>query len=94
MARNYKQIKHTNMTNVQTELKEFTFNIDQKVEMWTRSTKHIKAETLEQAEQIIRDQMNEGSIYEDLDEYQFLYDTHKDLDIIEVFNQDGNIINK
>ncbi len=82
------------MTNVQTELKEFTFNIDQKVEMWTRSTKHIKAETLEQAEQIIRDQMNEGSIYEDLDEYQFLYDTHKDLDIIEVFNQDGNIINK
>jgi hypothetical protein len=38
--------------------------------------------------------MNEGSIYEDLDEYEFLYDTHKDLDIIEVLNQDGNIINK
>lgn len=82
------------MTNTQTQTKEFTFNIDQKVEMWTRSTKHIMAETREQAEQIIRDQMNEGTIYEDLDQYEFLYDTQTDLDIIEVLNQDGNIINK
>lgn len=82
------------MTQTQTQTKQFTFNIDQKVEMWTRSTKHITAETYEQAEQIIKDQMNEGSIYEDLDEYEFLYDTQRDLDIIEVLNQDGNIINK
>jgi hypothetical protein len=94
MARNHKQINKHTMKNVQTELKEFTFNIDQKIEMWTRSTKHITAETYEQAEQIIKDQMNEGSIYEDLDEYEFLYDTQRDLDIIEVLNQDGNIINK
>lgn len=82
------------MTNEQTQKQYFLFHIDQKIEMWTRSTKNIKAETLEQAEQIIRDQMNEGSIYEDLDEYEFLYDTQRDLDIIEVLNQDGNIINK
>jgi hypothetical protein len=82
------------MNTTQTQTKEFTFNIDQKIEMWTRSTKYIKAETLEQAEQIIRDQMNEGTIYEDLDEYEFLFDTQKDLDIIEVLNEDGNIINK
>lgn len=73
--------------------KEFTFFIDQKIEMWTRSTKHIQAQSLQEAEQIVREQMDKGELYENLDEYEFLYDTHKDLDIIEVLNQDGKTIN-
>ena len=76
-----------------TTLKEFTYHIDQKIEMWTRSTKHIQAESQEQADKIIQDQIQLGEIYEDLDEYDFLYDTQKDLDIVEIFNQDGNQIN-
>jgi hypothetical protein len=87
-----KQIKPTNMTNTQTQQKEFTYFIDQKIELWTRSTKHIKADTLEQADQIIQDQIKDGIIYEDLDEYEYLYDTHKDLDIIEILNEQGNLI--
>lgn len=81
------------MQNIKTN-QEFTFFIDQKIEMWTRSTKHIQAQSLEEAEQIVREQMDKGELYEDLDEYEFLYDTHKDLDIIEVLNQDGNILNQ
>lgn len=87
-----KQIKLINMTNTQTQQKEFTYFIDQKIELWTRSTKHIKADTLEQADQIIQDQIKDGIIYEDLDEYEYLYDTHKDLDIIEILNEQGNLI--
>lgn len=73
---------------------EFTFFIDQKVEMWTRSTKHIQAQSLQEAEEIVREQMNKGELYENVDEYEFLYDTHKDLDIIEVISPNGDIINK
>jgi hypothetical protein len=80
------------MTNTQTQLKEFTFNIDQKVEMWTRSTKHIKAETYEQAEKILKEQYFKGEIFENLDEYEYLHDTQEDLEVIEVLNKDGNLI--
>ena len=80
------------MTNTQTQQKEFTYFIDQKIELWTRSTKHIQADTQEQADQIVQDQIKEGVIYEDLDEYEYLYDTHKDLDIIEILNEQGNLI--
>lgn len=73
---------------------DFTFFIDQKIEMWTRSTKHIQAQSLQEAEQIVREQMDKGELYENVDEYEFLYDTHKDLDIIEVLNPNGDIINQ
>lgn len=73
---------------------EFTFFIDQKIEMWTRSTKHIQAQSLQEAEQIVREQMDKGELYENVDDYEFLYDTHKDLDIIEVISPNGDIINK
>jgi hypothetical protein len=31
-------------------MQQFTFNIDQKTTMWTRSTKHIEAGTQEEAD--------------------------------------------
>lgn len=77
-----------------TENKEFTFYIDQKITMWTRSTKHIEAKTYEEAESIMKKQIEDGEIYEDLDEYDYLYETQQDSDVIEILNQDGNQINK
>lgn len=73
-------------------MKEFTFNIDQKITMWTRSTKHIEAETYEEAENILKTQYQAGGIFEDLDEYEYLHDTLEDMDVVEVLNQDGNSI--
>lgn len=72
---------------------QFTFNIDQKITMWTRSTKHIEAETYEEAQQILKKQYLEGEIFEDLDEYEYLHDTQQDLDIVEILDNDGNLIN-
>ena len=72
---------------------EFTFKIDQKITMWTRSTKHIEAETYEEAEKLLKEQYFKGEIFEDLDEYEYLHDTQEDMDIVEVLNQDGNLIN-
>lgn len=71
---------------------EFTFHIDQKISMWTRSTKHIKANTLEEAEEIIKAQYQKGEIFENLDEYEFLYDTQEDTEVVEVLNQEGKNI--
>jgi len=74
-------------------MKEFTFNIDQKISMWTRSAKHIEAETYEEAENILKKQYQAGEIFENLDEYEFLYDTQEDMEVVEVLNNDGNLIN-
>jgi uncharacterized membrane protein len=73
-------------------MQQFTFNIDQKITMWTRSTKHIEAETYEEAEKILKEQYFKGEIFEDLDEYEYLHDTQEDMDCVEVLNQDGNLI--
>jgi uncharacterized membrane protein len=74
-------------------MQEFTFNIDQKISMWTRSTKHIEAETYEEAENILKEQYFKGEIFESLDEYEYLHDTQEDMDIVEVLDQYGNLIN-
>ena len=74
-------------------MQQFTFNIDQKISMWTRSTKHIEAETYEEAENILKIQYQAGEIFEDLDEYEYLHDTQEDLDVLEVLDQDDNLIN-
>jgi len=74
-------------------MQQFTFNIDQKITMWTRSTKHIEAETYEEAENILKTQYQAGEIFEDLDEYEYLHDTQEDLDVVEVLDQDDNLIN-
>ena len=73
-------------------MKEFTFNIDQKITMWTRSTKNIEAETYEEAEKVLKEQYFKGEIFEDLDEYEYLHDTQEDMEVVEVLDQDGNLI--
>lgn len=74
-------------------MQTFTFNIDQKITMWTRSSKHIEAETYQEAEQILKTQYHEGKMFESLDEYEFLFDTQEDMDVVEVLDTNGNQIN-
>jgi hypothetical protein len=73
-------------------MKTFTFNIDQKITMWTRSTKHIQAETYEEAKQMLKKQYESGEMFEDLDEYEYLHDTAEDMDVVEVLDNQDNII--
>ena len=74
-------------------MQEFTFNIDQKISMWTRSTKRIQAETYEEAEKLLKIQYYEGRLFENLDEYEFLYETQEDTEVAEVLDENGNLIN-
>jgi len=74
-------------------MQQFTFNIDQKIQMWTRSIKTIQAENYEQAEKILKEEYFNGEIFERLDEYEYLHDTQEDMDIVEILNEYGNIIN-
>lgn len=73
---------------------EFTFFIDQKISMWTRSTKHIQAQNIDEAETIIKAQYQNGELFENLDEYEFLYDTQEDTEVVEVINPNGDTINQ
>jgi len=61
--------------------------------MWTRSIKTIEAENYEQAERILKEEYFNGEIFERLDEYEYLHDTQEDMDIVEILNEYGNIIN-
>jgi hypothetical protein len=74
-------------------MQSYTFNIDQKITMWTRSTKHIEAETYQEAIQILKNQYQAGEMFESLDEYEYLHDTQQDMDVVEVLDTDGNQIN-
>jgi hypothetical protein len=74
-------------------MEQFKFNIDQKISMWTRSTKYIEAKTYEEAENILKTQYQAGEIFESLDEYEYLHDTQEDLDVVEVLDNNGNKIN-
>lgn len=76
----------------QENTKLFEFYIDQRIEMWTRSKKYVKAVNQEDANSQISNQIKEGTIYDDLDDYEYLYDTQTDTSMIEILDQNGNKI--
>ena len=73
-------------------MKDFTFTLDQKISMWTRSTKRIKAETHEDAVSILKNQYYSGYIFDNLDNREYIYETQEDIEVIEVLDSDGNTI--
>ena len=70
----------------------FEFHIDQRIEMWTRSKKYVKATSQEDANSQILSQIKEGTIYNDLDDYEYLWDTVTDTSLIEILDKNGNTI--
>jgi hypothetical protein len=70
----------------------FEFHIDQCIEMWTRSKKYVKATSQEEANSQILNQIKDGTIYNDLDDYEYLYDTQTDTSLIEILDKNGNKI--
>ena len=70
----------------------FEFYIDQRIEMWTRSKKYVKARSQEEANNQISNQIKDGTIYDDLDGYEYLYDTQTDTSMIEILDENGNKI--
>jgi len=82
------------MTNTQTQTKIFKVQVDQLCTIWTTSTKTIEATTQEEADQYVIDMYNNGQLFDELDNFEYVYDSLKETETMEIINGDGNIIIK
>lgn len=82
------------MTNTQTQTKEFKVEIDQQCTIWIRSTKYINAKSQQDADEIALNMYQNGDIFQDIDEYEYLYDTMQETEIVDITNDQGNTIVK
>jgi hypothetical protein len=82
------------MTNTQTQRKIFKVQVDQLCTIWTTSTKTIEATNQEEADKIAIDMYNNGQLFDELDDFEYVYDSVKETETMEILNGDGNIIIK
>lgn len=94
MARNYKQIKPKTMTNTQTQTKEFKVQVDQQCTIWTTSIKIIEATSQDEADKIAVDMYHNGELFEDLQDFEYVYDSLNETETIDILNEQGNTILK
>jgi len=82
------------MTNTQTQTKIFKVQVDQLCTIWTTSTKTIEATTQEEADQLAINMYHNGQLFDELDNFEYVYDSVKETETMEILNGDGNIIIK
>lgn len=80
--------------NSQTETKQFKVQIDQLCTIWTTSTKCIEANSQQEADEIALNMYNNGEIFENIEEFQYVYDSVKETETIDILNEEGNRIIK
>jgi hypothetical protein len=77
-----------------TQKKQFKVQVDQLCTIWTSSIKFIEATSQEEADKIALDMYNDGELFGDLDEFEYVYDTLQETSTIDILNQQGNTIIK
>ena len=82
------------MTNTQTQTKIFKVQVDQLCTIWTTSTKTIEATNQEEADKIVIDMYHNGQLFDELDNFEYVYDSLKETETMEILNGDGNRIIK
>jgi hypothetical protein len=82
------------MTNTQTQTKIFKVQVDQLCTIWTTSTKTIEATTQEEADQLAINMYHNGQLFDELDNFEYVYDSLKETETMEIINGDGNTIIK
>ena len=82
------------MTNTQTQTKIFKVQVDQLCTIWTTSTKTIEATNQEEADKIALEMYNNGQLFDELDNFEYVYDSVKETETMEIINGDGNTIIK
>lgn len=82
------------MTNTQTQTKIFKVQVDQLCTIWTTSTKTIEATNQEEADKIALEMYNNGQLFDELDNFEYVYDSVKETETMEILNGDGNTIIK
>jgi hypothetical protein len=82
------------MTNTQTQVKEFRVQIDQLCTIWTSSIKFVQATTQDEADKLAIDLYNSGELFENLEDFVYVYDSIKETDTIEIISGTGNVLMK
>jgi hypothetical protein len=82
------------MTNTQTQTKIFKVQVDQLCTIWTTSTKTIEATNQEEADKIAIEMYHNGQLFDELDDFEYVYDSLKETETMEILNGDGNRIIK
>ena len=77
------------MTNTQTQTKEFKVQVDQLCTIWTSSIKFIEATTQEEADKIAIEMYESGELFEDLEQFEYVYDSLKETETMEIINGTG-----
>ncbi len=80
------------MNTTQIQTKEFKVQVDQLCTIWTSSIKIIEATTQEEADKLAIELYNNGELYENLEEFVYVYDSLKETETIEILNEQGNTI--
>jgi hypothetical protein len=80
--------------NTQTQKQEFRVQLDQLCTIWTSSIKRVEANTQEEADQIAIEMYHNGELFENLDEFVYVYDSLKETETMEIINSTGNILIK
>lgn len=82
------------MTNTQTQTKEFKVQVDQQCTIWTSSIKIIEATSQEEADKLAVEMYHNGELFENLQEFVYVYDSLHETETIDILNEQGNTILK
>lgn len=82
------------MTNTQTQTKEFKVQVDQQCTIWTSSIKIIEATSQEEADKLAVEMYHNGELFENLQEFVYVYDSVHETETIDILNEQGNTILK
>ena len=82
------------MTNTQTQVKEFRVQVDQLCTIWTSSIKFVQATTQDEADKLAIDLYNSGELFENLEDFVYVYDSIKETDTLEIISGTGNVLMK
>lgn len=82
------------MTNTQTQTKIFKVQVDQLCTIWTTSTKTIEATTQEEADQLAINMYHNGQLFDELDNFEYVFDSLREMEEIDIINEQGNTILK
>ena len=82
------------MTNTQTQTKIFKVQVDQLCTIWTTSTKTIEATNQEEADKFAIDMYHNGQLFDELDNFEYIFDSLREMEEIDIINEQGNTILK
>jgi hypothetical protein len=80
------------MNTTQTQTQEFRVQVDQLCTIWTSSIKFIEATSQEEADKIAIDLYNNGELFEDLEDFEYNYDTLRELETMDIINGEGTTL--